>query len=217
MAEVDRTIPDEWTPRAARELAATLTTCGHPLMAAAIDATALDIYNLCEGVLGPNGLMVTPREQAIALVQAVRDWEAGWPERGGTHRLREQFRSMFKREELDPAYQPGADLGPKPLIACALCTDRGTVRNNGKWEYCACAAGAATQADCGDSWLALLNAPKYSAARKVLPEDSKPFRLLEAEFQETQRKLQTLFGAAQEDTDRFPKLKRSKHRGRSAR
>lgn len=97
---------EEWTINVARELASSLITVGHPYLPAAIDATALDIYGLCTGTLGTKGYMLTPREQAVALVNAVRNWPEGWPERGGTRRLKDQFNEMFKPAE--PEWKPAS-------------------------------------------------------------------------------------------------------------
>jgi len=85
----------EFTFARAQELAARLVTIGHPQQQAAIDATALDLMHWCTGY-DRQGPAVSPDQQAEQLVEhARREWEVGWPERGGTKQLRDAFDRLF--------------------------------------------------------------------------------------------------------------------------
>lgn len=106
---------DELTMELAIKLAESLTTIGHPRMAGAILATAQDLLEWCTGAI-LKGAAWSPARQAQWLVDtARRDWaEEGWPERGGTGRLRDLFRKKFL-----PDVKPGntfVDYANEPCI-----------------------------------------------------------------------------------------------------
>ena len=88
----------------ALRLAASLMTIGHPYQQDAVNATAWDLIVMCKGAFR-NGASISPVQQAEALIAEVRNWKEGWPDKGGTPRLREVFREMFgpKEAEWKPA------------------------------------------------------------------------------------------------------------------
>jgi hypothetical protein len=86
------------TLEVARELAGSLVTIGHPYAQAAVNATALDLMKWCKGRL-LDGRIVTPEKQAEDLVDVARAWPEGWPEKGGTAKLRALFVEMFPAPE----------------------------------------------------------------------------------------------------------------------
>ena len=89
--------------RKAVTIANALLTIGHPFAQAAINATAMDLVNWCHGYIA-DGQVITPEQQAEALVERARtEWD-GWPEQGGTKQLLELFRSMYVRKP-EPSLQ----------------------------------------------------------------------------------------------------------------
>lgn len=105
-------MPKMLDPGEALKLARRLTTIGHPFQEAAIDATAGDLMDLCKGTIR-NGRIVQPQEQAELLIQEIRQWDTGWPDRGGTRRLYDQFRSMFRTDLPENAF---IDFDNEPCI-----------------------------------------------------------------------------------------------------
>ena len=137
----------ELTPDIARDLAGTLVTIGHPYSPVAIAATGIDIYEMCKGIIGPaapNGQRLTRYEQAHMLVTAARNWTEGWPERGGTAKLKQLFRELFPSRELEAlpvltheeAVARGMIHGP-----CEACNDKGFVGTVPNIDFCFCYEG----------------------------------------------------------------------------
>lgn len=90
----------------AREVAASLVTIGHPFAAAAIAATAGDLVQWCRGAIFDQRVL-NPEDQAHELVSEARlSWAEGWPERGGTQKLLELFRSKYRKAETKAAALP---------------------------------------------------------------------------------------------------------------
>lgn len=106
----------------AKYLAGTLVTSGHPYAPDAILSTATDLMRWCKGAI-VNGRLVTPAQQAEALVQEVRmEWE-GWPEKGGSRMLRQLFESKYSKVTLEAPILKLADAVARKLLAppCSLC------------------------------------------------------------------------------------------------
>ncbi len=140
-------------------LASSLITIGHPFSPLAVQATALDLIEMCKGkVLGP-GQILTPYEQAKKLIDRARSsWEEGWPERGGTRKLQLLFQEMFgKPEEWVPiSYEETLARG---LVRppCGRCDDFGHVGTRPTIQFCTCREGRHLKAWEGDSVLLRLN------------------------------------------------------------
>jgi hypothetical protein len=106
----------------AKLLAGMLVTAGHPFAGSAILATASDLVRWCKGAV-IDGRIVTPEQQAQALIDEVRtEWD-GWPENGGTRQLLQLFRSKYSKVTLE---SPGLSLSEavsRGLLAppCPLC------------------------------------------------------------------------------------------------
>lgn len=104
----------------ALQCASQLTTIGHPFSTAAINATAMDLVSLCKGVIR-DGRAISPAMQASQLVTAARmGWEEGWPDRGGTHKLKRLCQELF--DPAPEAFKPWE--APKPPD-CEKCGDTG--------------------------------------------------------------------------------------------
>ena len=109
----------------AQHLASSLVTIGHPFQKAAIEATAVDLVKWCQGYFA-GATVIDPERQAEQLVDRARvEWEDGWPEHGGTKRLRLLFEQMYpaKAVALTPA-DPNV-LKSRGLLAlpCPLCSE----------------------------------------------------------------------------------------------
>lgn len=107
----------------AQHLAAALCSAGHPFQRDVIDATAADLVKWCKGCFIASRA-VGPEEQAEALVEKAREWEGGWPDKGGTAKLKALFTEMFPARQ-EKAWEPaGADeLATRGLLAprCLHC------------------------------------------------------------------------------------------------
>lgn len=115
------------TREKAIKIANLLLTIGHPYSQAAIEATAGDLVEWCQGVT-VGQVEFTPEEQAAALVADARTWPEGWPERGGTQKLRELFDGKYSPPELratvvEMVAMTAADAVAKGLLAppCQFC------------------------------------------------------------------------------------------------
>jgi hypothetical protein len=93
---------DELTMPVALQLAQALTAIGHPRIAGAIEGTAEDLIRWCTGSILDN--VVWPAEaQARWLVREAKEtWDEGWPDKGGTAKLRSLFLAKFERRKLHP-------------------------------------------------------------------------------------------------------------------
>lgn len=88
----------------AQTLAGALLTIGHPYSDAAVKATALDLLKWCKGST-LDGREWTPARQAQWLVDEARNWDEGWPDKGGTRKLRNLFLSKFPPQGFQPGNQ----------------------------------------------------------------------------------------------------------------
>ena len=168
------------------KVAGSLTVAGHPRNQDAINATAMQLIRLCKGCQ-INGQSWNPEQQAEELVRLVtEEWGDGWPERGGSKRLQDLYRSKFIPEVLPP--NPAQPLGEKLPINCSKCNDFGIVGEVGKKVYCDCPEGEYCRAEFGERWLAIVSGPKPR------PRDERnvsvPFTDVDRRFRESQSVIQ---------------------------
>jgi hypothetical protein len=139
--QLDVADPRQLSRDYAVELAESLTTIGHPRFKAAIDATAEDLIRWCHGGIKDN-IVWNASQQASYLVRQARLWEDGWPERGGTARLRELFERLFKPKR--PPSNALVDYSEEPCV-CGSGKKFGLCCN--PWRPCDCGSGMAFK-DC---------------------------------------------------------------------
>lgn len=109
----------------AQHLAASLVTIGHPFQKTAIEATAFDLMKWCQGYFA-GSTVIDPQRQAEQLVDRARvEWEDGWPEHGGTKRLRLLFEQMYPAKTVGLAPADPNVLKSRGLLAlpCPLCPE----------------------------------------------------------------------------------------------
>lgn len=157
---------DKLTMDDAMALAGSLVTVGHPFSQIAIQATALDLLKWCKGkVEAVDGMVVTvsPKKQAEDLIDAARNWEGGWPERGGTQRLRALFHELFPAPGAAPKWTP---LSYEQTVArglirppCNRCDDTGYIGKPPDVEFCLCRIGLHQKDWEGERGLQRINAP----------------------------------------------------------
>jgi hypothetical protein len=139
-------------------LAQTLTLIpGFGFQPAAIEATAADLIEWCEGTDRE-----TPKQQARWLVREAR---YTWDKWGGTKGLYDLFLNKYAPEALVPSTV--LDYGPKPEIECRQCGDTGTFQNQEQvFVFCRCPQGAKMKQNPGESWLKLLNKKPQQQAKQ---------------------------------------------------
>src|SRR5215831_1108344 len=171
-------------PNEAFELAIQLTTIPDcPRTEMAVDALGMDLIKLCRN-----------SEEAQWVVQEAR-WN--WEKWKGTAGLR-----ALLQEKHEPACLPlerqVIDLGPKPVVTCAVCHDFGWFYGGASGhQFCVCAAGRQAQAEMPDM-IDKLNAKHFRSIQKITRAERKPVTEedLERAFQARQDRSEEMIAAA---------------------
>jgi hypothetical protein len=156
-------------------IAGSLVTIGHPYAASAIRATAADLVKWCTGYTEGLGVIWTPSEQALWLIEEARLWVDGWPERGGTAKLLALFREKFKAPVVIQPLLGTEEAVSRGMIPppCNACDDTLYVGKPPNVAFCvSCGLGKRNARWMGQSELDSRNAAKPAPRPERLPSEA---------------------------------------------